>query len=125
MRAVPQPSENAIPVNEPETVRLEPGQRATFTFTPSQRKTPGFVLPTLLGSKHPETVYKVWLDGSLKFGPAAVPPADVDRGGVTFAPAYEFSEELRVQVTNTSEASTRNVTVQPIGWEKSGADHGA
>lgn len=124
MNTVPVPSEDAIPINQPVSVRLDPGERATFTWTPQQRQTAGFMLPALYASKSPEMTYRVWLDDSLVFGPSAVPPADVDRGGVTFLPAYEFTQELRVQVTNTSDATTRNVTVQPVGWEmpRGGAD---
>ena len=115
---IPSPSEEAVPVNEPLSTTLDGGQRATFRFQPEQQTTSGFVVPIVAASKHPESSYTVWFDDRKAFGPAAVPPTDIDDLGVTFIPAYEFADELRVRVENLSDATTRRFVVQPVGYEK-------
>jgi len=115
---IPAPSENDKPINEPLTTQLGPGERATFSFEPRQQTTPGFVVPIVAASKAPESSYTIWFDDRKVFGPSSVPPTDIDDLGVTFMPAFEFEDELRVQVENISESTTRDYTVQPVGFER-------
>jgi len=115
---IPPPSENDKPINEPLSTRLDPGQRATFTYEPRQQTTPGFVVPIVAISKSPESSYTIWFDNRKVFGPSSVPPTDIDDLGVTFTPAFEFEDKLRVQVENISENTTRTYTVQPVGYER-------
>lgn len=121
---IPKPSEFATPVNEPVQVELGAGQRATFSYTPSQLSTPGFVVPTLAASKLPDSAYTVKFDGRTVFGPSPAPPTDVNDLGVTFMPAFEFNDELEVIVENLQDSGTRTYTVQPIGYERAGDDGG-
>jgi len=118
VEVVPQPTEHDKPVNEPISKTLDGGQRAIFTFEPQQQTTPGFVVPILAMSKHPESAYLVWFDDQLVYGPAPVPPTDIDDLQVTFMPAYEFGEELEVWCENLSSATTREYVVQPVGYER-------
>lgn len=120
MRSVPEPMPGDRPLNHPETVQLDPGEKATVTYTAKKRTDGGFVLPILAMSKHPDSVYKAMTDSDNVIYPeASVPPTDVDDKAVTFVPAYEFEQELVVQMTNLSD-STREYTSQPIGFEKVG-----
>lgn len=120
MRSIPEPQPGDRPLNHPETVVLDPGERATITYTAKQRTAGGFVLPVLAISKHPESVYKAQTDdGNVIYPEASVPPTDVDDKSVTFLPGYEFDQELEVTISNLSQ-STREYTSQPIGFEKGG-----
>jgi len=122
---VPPPSEYATPVNEPVTAEIAAGGRATFTFEPTQRNTPGFVMPIVAASKLPDSSYTVKFDGRRVFGPASAPPTDIDDLGVTFYPAYEFEEKLEVIVENLADSGSRTYTVQPVGYQKpSGGESG-
>ncbi|QZP37750.1 hypothetical protein [Halobaculum magnesiiphilum] len=115
---VPAPSEFDKPVNEPLTVELDGGERATFTYAPRQQTTPGFVVPIVAASKYTESSYTVWFDGRQVYGPAPIPPTDIDDLAITFLPAYEFEEQLKVRCENLSENTPRRYTVQPVGYEK-------
>lgn len=115
---IPAPSEMDKPVNEPLSELLDCGQRAIFTFEPRQQSTPGFVVPTVAASKHPESSYTVWFDDQQVYGPSAIPPTDIDDTVVTFIPAFEFADELKIQVENLSSSTTRDYVVQPIGYER-------
>ncbi|WP_418283910.1 hypothetical protein [Halorubrum sp. DTA46] len=120
MNSIPAPDENDRPLNQPETVTLDPGERATVSYEAHQRTGGGFVLPILGMTKHPDSIYKATVDGSETiYNESAVPPTDVDDKTVTFAPAYSFDSSLTCEITNLSDAR-RRYTVQPIGFEKTG-----
>lgn len=121
MNSVPQPEPDDRPLNHPDTVRLDPGEKVTVTYTAKKRTNGGFVLPALGMSKHPDSVYSAEVDGETIYPEASVPPTDVDDMGTTFLPAYEFSQELVVMMVNLGD-STRDYTCQPIGFERSGGD---
>lgn len=116
---VPAPSAEDIPVNEPASVDIGPGQQATVTFTARQRTNDGFVLPTVAVSKRSQSTYEITMDEEEVYGPASIPPTDIDDLGVCFVPAYEFEQELEVQVANLSDTE-REYHVQPIGYERRG-----
>ena len=114
---VPQPDADAIPFNSPVSVTLDPGEQATVSYQPEQRDAE-FRLPVVAVSKHPDSSYEVKLDQTNRYGPASVPPTDIDDLTVTFVPALTFKDSLVVIVTNLAASSTtRDYVVQPIGWE--------
>lgn len=113
---VPQPDPDAVPFNNPAEVELDQNQRGTITFTPTQSSTT-FYLPTLAISKFANTTYEVHADGEAIYGPAPVPPTDVDDLAVTFIPAQTFDRELKVIITNSG-TPTRTYSAQPLGWEE-------
>ena len=114
---VPAPDANDIPVNEPVSVDIGSGEQATVTFTARQRTNEGFVLPIVAVSKRSQSSYEIATDDEQIYGPAAIPPTDIDDLGVCFVPAYEFEQELEVQVTNLSDTE-REYHIQPIGYER-------
>ena len=116
MNVVPEPAKDDIPFNDPISRQLQGGQKLVVEFNPTQRVTE-FVLPVLAMSKHPESSYEVWLDGQQVYGPAPIPPTDIDDLTVTFLPAKRFAEKMRVIVRNLSDSTLRSYSVQPIGWE--------
>lgn len=112
---VPQPTADAIPINEPASVELDPGERGTVTYDPEKRVS-SLVVPIIAASKYRGCIYEVRADADTVYGPARIPPTDIDDLQVCFIPALRFSESLTVQVTNLAE-QTRTVNIQPIGWE--------
>ena len=111
----PQPNPGAVGFNEPATVDLEPGERATVKFDPKKRVSE-LVLPIVAISKFAGCVYEVRADGSERYGPSQIPPTDIDDLGVCFLPALRFNDSLTCEITNLG-TSSRTVHVQPIGWE--------
>lgn len=109
------PPEDAVAFNEPLQTTIPGSSEGTFTFSPTQAGAT-FYLPVLAATKRDNTTYEVRLDGNNVFGPAAIPPTDLDDLATTFMPPQTFGQELLVIITNTS-GSGRTYTVQPIGWE--------
>lgn len=120
MTVVPEPAADDIPFNDPISRRLDGGQKLTVEFVTTQRVT-DFVLPILAISKHPESSYEVWLDTERVYGPAPIPPTDVDDLQTTFYPAKRFESRMKVIVRNLSDSITRSYSIQPVGWEVSNA----
>jgi hypothetical protein len=115
---VPQPGEGDVPFNEPVSVELDTGEQAEISFRPVQQVTE-LILPILAASKYQQSTYEIRVDGETVYGPAEIPPTDVDDLTVTFLPAHRFSRELTVFITNLS-PTIRTYHVQPIGWEPAG-----
>ncbi|WP_231184713.1 hypothetical protein [Haladaptatus sp. DYF46] len=111
-------SSEATAFNEPATVELGPNEKAKLTFRPKQSDTE-FFLPTLAISKRPDTVYEVRVDGTTRFGPANIPPTDIDDSTATFTPPLIFQRKLEVWVRNFS-SSTKSYHIQPVGYERAG-----
>ncbi|QCP90395.1 hypothetical protein [Haloarcula marismortui] len=116
---VPQPAADDVPYNDPISRSLDPGSQLTVTFEPTKQVTE-FVLPILAVSKHPNSSYEVWQDGEKIYGPAPIPPTDIDDLTATWLPARRFSSKLRIIVRNLGDTTTRTYSIQPIGWEVSG-----
>jgi len=116
---VPQPSRGATRINEPATATLDPGEKATFRFDASGR-TNELVVPIVAISKLPGFAYSVRSDGSDRYGPARIPPTDIDDLSTCFIPALRFDRELTVEAVNLSETA-RIVHAQLIGWEVANA----
>jgi hypothetical protein len=96
---------------------LDEGEKLVATFTPEGATTDAR-LPIVAMSKFPGATYEVQIDGDTHYGPAAIPPTDVDDTDVTFLPAFQWSESIRGIVRNVSGGDQREATVQVIGWEE-------
>lgn len=103
--------------NEAVAITLSPGQRGTVTFEPEGRVS-DYYLPTLAVSKHPNSTYKVETDGTTEYGPAPVPPTDVDDDSDTFRPPETFADEAVIVIENLDSSTTRTYFVQAVGWER-------
>lgn len=112
---VPAPTPDAVGVNEPATVELDPGEKATVTYQQKQRVS-SLRLPIIAISKFSGCVYEIRADGKERYGPAEIPPTDIDDLSVCFLPALHFEDELTIEVTNLGEVA-RTIHMQPIGWE--------
>lgn len=113
------PNEGAVPYNDPYTAVLEPGQKVTATWTPSQTGTT-FFMPTLAASKLAETTYTIEADGGTIYGPDhSIPPTDIDDLETVWWPPQEWVDELKVTIKRLSTATGSEVYhIQPIGWEE-------
>ncbi|MGB9987317.1 hypothetical protein [Salarchaeum japonicum] len=117
MDPVPKPDPSDAPVHETESVALEPGQKATITMSPSTSGNLHYI-PTIAVSKYSGATYAVAVDGTSRFGPAAMPPTDPDNAQVTFLPCLQLRRELTVTVKDVrATGSEREYLVQVIGWE--------
>lgn len=123
MNLVPKPSAQDTPINEPATVRLQGGEKATVEFETVQ-STSDLMVPILAISKQPQSVYTVESDGNRRYGPADIPPTDIDDLQVCFVPALRFESTLTVEISNLG-STARDYHIQPIGWEPFGGDSDA
>lgn len=112
----PLPPEDSVPLNAADGATLDPGERVTFTFTSTQAGAT-MMVPVIAASKFPQARYEVQLDGSTVYGPAPVPPTDVDDLAATFHPARQAQQQIEIVVSNLSSSTTRVCTAQAIGWE--------
>lgn len=113
---VPYPSPDEVPVLEGRQQQLSVGQEYRVTFEATQAGV-DFRLATVGISKVPGTTYEIRIDGETVYGPAPIPPTDVDDLTVTFLPTYVVDATLTVIVSNVS-GSTATYSVQPLGWEE-------
>jgi len=113
----PCPHPSDLPYNETETGTLDEGQKLVAEFTPEGATTQAR-LPIVAMSKYPGATYEVQIDDDTVYGPAAVPPTDVDDTDVTFLPAYAWNEKVRCVVRNVSGGDQQDTTIQIIGWEE-------
>lgn len=110
------PPEDSIPLCEPETVELQGGQKATIEFSP-ERSSTTLQIVTPAVSKYSESSYEIRLDGNTKYGPAALPPTDVDDMAGMWRPARQAQNEVQIIIKNLSGVS-RTYHTQLIGWEE-------
>ncbi len=114
---IPEPSTDDRPFAETVSVSLESGEEARMEFEPVSNDAL-FRVGTVAISKREETEYELRMDGETVFGPAPVPPTDVDDLQVTFVPALGFEQSLEVVVRNLSATTgTRQYSIQPLGYE--------
>jgi len=114
---IPPPSDQDRPFCEPTSVSLASGEEATLTFVPVQNSAE-FRIGTVAISKRPESEYVVRMDGEVVFGPAPIPPTDIDDLQVTFTPARGFTQELEITVRNLDDTTgSRLYSIQPVGYE--------
>ncbi|WP_136688320.1 hypothetical protein [Halorhabdus amylolytica] len=113
----PCPGSSDAPYNETETAVLDEGEKMTAVFEPEGASTTA-MLPIVAASKYAGATYEILLDGETRYGPASVPPTDIDNLEVTFIPSYQWNERIEVIVRNVSAGDARMTTVQVIGWEE-------
>ncbi|MUW13921.1 hypothetical protein GJ633_04035 [Halorubrum sp. CBA1125] len=107
-------ADNWIPVNEADGTEIGSGQRATFTFTPDAS---GMRVDVVAASKYRGLTYEVIVDDDTRFGPAPVPPTDIDDMVTTHNPRMPVDQELDIIVRNPS-ATDRYVAAQVRGIEQ-------
>ncbi|MFB6087855.1 MAG: hypothetical protein ABEJ85_04980 [Haloarculaceae archaeon] len=96
---------------------LDSQEEARLTFHPV-RSPAEFLLGTVAISKRPESEYEVRMDDETVYGPAPIPPTDIDDLAVTWSPAREFNQSLEVIVRNLDDTTgSRRYSLQPIGYE--------
>lgn len=103
-----------IPVNEADGTDVPAGTRAVFTFTPDAG---GMQIDSVAASKFDGLTYEVTVDGTNRFGPAPIPPTDVDDMATTHNPRIEVDRQLVITVRNPS-TSDRTVAAQVRGIEQ-------
>ncbi|UWG46577.1 hypothetical protein HSRCO_0278 [Halanaeroarchaeum sp. HSR-CO] len=109
------PPDDATSVTKPQSATLDGNQKATMTWE-RERSGTTFYLPMLAASKEGDTTYEVKMDGSTIFGPAAIPPTDIDDKVAIWDPPKTFDSKLTVIIRNLGTAS-RTYHVQPVGFE--------
>jgi hypothetical protein len=103
-----------LPVNQATGAEIPAGSKAAFEFTPDAS---GMEIDTVAASKYRGLTYTVKVDGEIRFGPAPIPPTDVDDLSTTHNPRVEVDRQLRILVKNPS-ATDRFVAAQLRGIEQ-------
>ena len=116
MNVVPRPNPEDVAFNDPYTVELEDGEEAEVTFTPEQSGST-FYLATVAISKVRGTIYELEDDQTQMYGPANIPPTDIDDLTVTWTPCKQFKDSLTVYIRNLT-GNIQRYHVQPIGFER-------
>lgn len=114
-RVIPEPDPSDNPFLDPFTITIPPQSKGTVTFVPEQSKST-FYLATVAISKESQTSYELKDDGTQMYGPAQVPPTDIDDFTVTWVPCQQFRTSLEVVIKNLAD-QTRTYTVMPMGYE--------
>ena len=117
-RVIPEPSPDDTPFLEPYTASVPAGSKATITFEPEESGST-FYLAGVAISKEDQTTYELRDDGTPMYGPAAIPPTDIDDSGVTWVPCQRFRTSLQAIIKNVG-PSERVYTVLPMGYETGG-----
>ena len=110
------PSEDSTGVHQARQVVLDGEQKAVIEFQ-GERSNSTFSVPTIAISKRDGTTYEVRADGATEFGPAPVPPTDIDDLAQTFVPPIQFDSKLKIVIKNTTQTDNRRYAMQVIGWE--------
>jgi|AntDeeMetagen681_2_1112603.scaffolds.fasta_scaffold22937_2 hypothetical protein len=114
---IPAPAETDRPFCEPTSVSLDSNEEATLTFRPVTNDAE-FRIGTVAISKRPDSEYVVRMDEEVVFGPAPIPPTDIDDLAVTFTPARGFEQSLSITVRNLQDTTgERLYSIQPVGYE--------
>jgi len=114
---IPEPDTNDRPFAETASVSLASGEEVTLEYQPVSNDAM-FRVGTVAVSKRADTEYVVRMDGEVVFGPAPIPPTDIDDLQVTFTPALGFSQSMEVIVRNLSATTgERDYSIQPVGYE--------
>ncbi|MFC7204719.1 hypothetical protein ACFQJC_14460 [Haloferax namakaokahaiae] len=108
-----EPDANDVPFNEPVTVTIPAGSKATITVRTAADGV--FNVDMLAISKRPNTTYTAEFDGVERFD-AAIPPTDIDDSSVTWKPPHKFSKRMKVVIRNFGSTS-EIYHCQPRGWE--------
>lgn len=108
------PEGDWIPVNEATGAEIPAGNRAKFRFEPDAS---GMHVDSVAASKFAGLTYEVTVDGDQRFGPAPIPPTDIDDMVTTHNPRMSVDRELVITVRNPS-AADRTVAAQVRGVEQ-------
>ncbi|TKX86209.1 hypothetical protein EXE43_09575 [Halorubrum sp. SS5] len=108
------PNDDWIAVNDATGTELPSGSRATFRFKPDAS---GMEIDSVAASKYTGLTYEVKVDGDPRYGPAPVPPTDIDDMVTTHNPRISVERELEVIVRNPTNAD-RTVAAQIRGAER-------
>lgn len=108
------PEADWIPVNEASGTSVPAGSRADFTFTPDAS---GMQVDVVAASKYRGLTYELRVDGDQRFGPAPIPPTDVDDLVTTHNPRMPVDREVIITVRNPSDTD-RFVAAQVRGVEQ-------
>jgi len=108
------PDDGWIPVNEADGAELPAGSLARFRFEPDAS---GMKIDAVAASKFAGLTYEVKVDGDKRFGPAPIPPTDIDNMVTTHNPRMPVDRELTVIVRNVSNTG-RTVAAQVRGVEQ-------
>jgi len=103
-----------LPVNQAVGEEIPAGAKATFTFEPDAGK---MRVGSIGVSKHIGLTYTVKVDGEERFGPAPIPPTDIDNSAQTHEPRLPVDRTLSVIVKNPSSVN-RFVAAQLRGIEQ-------
>lgn len=115
-RVIPEPDPDDTPFLSPYTVTIPAGSKATVVFEPEESSSV-FHLAAVAISKEAETTYEIRDDGTPMYGPAAIPPTDIDDSTVTWVPCQRFRNSLEVIIKNVSDAQQRTYSILPMGYE--------
>jgi hypothetical protein len=103
-----------IPVNDATGTEIGAGQKATFEFEPDAS---GMRIDTVAASKYRGLTYTVTVDGEVRYGPAPIPPTDIDDLSTTHNPRLPVDRHLKIKVQNPS-PNDRFVSAQLRGIEQ-------
>lgn len=117
MNVIPAPEPADVAFNEPYTLTLDDGQEGVVTFTPEQSGSTFYVAAVAM-SKVSGTVYELSDDGTTMYGPANIPPTDIDNFSVCWLPCKQFETTLKATITNLS-GNRQTYHIQPVGFERS------
>lgn len=101
------------PVCKAAVETIPAGAKATFTFEPDDD---GMWVRTVAASKFAGLTYEVRVDSNPVYGPAGVPPTDVDDLATTHEPPLPVDSDLELIVRNPS-STERDVAAQIMGAE--------
>ena len=107
-------SSEYIPVNEAVGTKIGAGQKATFEFEPDGS---GMEIDVVAASKYRGLTYTVKVDGEERYGPAPIPPTDIDDLSTTHNPRLPVDRQLTIKVQNPS-VNDRFVSAQLRGIEQ-------
>ena len=111
------PPSDASSFAKPQSVELDPGQKATMEWSP-ERSGSTFYLSVVGISKISDSTYSIQADGRPIFGEAAIPPTDIDNTVPIWDPPKTFEDTLTVEVKNLGDG-TQTYHAQPVGFETS------
>ncbi|TKX79547.1 hypothetical protein EXE53_15395 [Halorubrum sp. SD626R] len=103
-----------MPVNQATGTQIGAGQRATFTFEPDAG---AMRVDSVAASKYQGLTYEVRVDGDTRFGPAPIPPTDIDDMVTTHNPRMPVDQQVTVIIRNPSTVD-RYVASQVRGIEQ-------
>ena len=113
----PCPDSSDLPYNNAETATIDEGQKLVARFVPEGATTDAR-LPIAAARYHPGCTYEIRIDGETRYGPATIPPTDIDDLDVTFIPAYQWGDSVEIIIRNVSGGSQLAVAAQIVGWEE-------